>query len=109
MPGYVAEEAADTNTAHSTLTVRDHAGDSRVPIASDRWAFGRCPTGQASLVPTTTDLCLFDGFEANRIYELIYPAKNPKVMGLAHAVTRDIGSFLGTRPTTIPATPTRWH
>ena len=28
VPGYVAEEAADTNTAHSTLTVRDHAGDS---------------------------------------------------------------------------------
>jgi hypothetical protein len=92
--GWRAYEAADTNTAHSTLTVRDHPDAPRVPIPSDRWAFGRCPTGQASLVPTTTDICLFDGFGARRIYELIYPAKNPIVMGLAYAVTRDVGSFL---------------
>ena len=91
---YRPEQAADTNTAHSTLTVRNHSDDPRVPIPSNRWAFGRCPTGEGSLVPTTTDLCLFDGFEARRIYELIYPAKDPPVMGLAYAVTRDIGSFL---------------
>jgi hypothetical protein len=87
-------EPADTNTAHATLTVRDREDAPKVTIASDRWAFGNCPTGQASLVPTTTDLCLFDGFAASKIYELIYSAKNPTVMGLAYAVTRDVGSFL---------------
>jgi hypothetical protein len=92
--GWRPYEAADTNTAHSTLTVRDRADAPKVTIASNRWAFGNCPTGAASLVPTTTDLCLFDGFAAFKIYELIYPAKNPIVMGLAYAVTRDIGSFL---------------
>jgi hypothetical protein len=92
--GWRPYEAADTDTIHSTLTVRDHAGDPRVPILFDRWAFGQCPTGLNSLVPTTTDICLFDGFQARRIYELIYPAKNPIVMGLGYAVTRDIGSFL---------------
>jgi hypothetical protein len=92
--GWRPYEAADTDTAHSTLTVRDRADAPKVPIPSDRWAFGRCPTGAGSLVPTTTDLCLFDGFAAQRIYELIYPAKNPIVMGLGYAVTRDIGSFL---------------
>jgi hypothetical protein len=92
--GWRPYEAADTNTAHSTLTVRDRADAPKVAIKSNRWAFGRCTTGPASLVPTTTDLCLFDGFAAFKIYELIYPAKNPTVMGLAFAVTRDIGSFL---------------
>jgi hypothetical protein len=87
-------EAADTDTSNSTLTVRDHPNDPRIPIPSDQWAFGSCPTGEASLEPTTTDICLFDGFEPRRIYELIYPAKDPIVMGLAYAVTRDIGSFL---------------
>ncbi|HZA50968.1 MAG TPA: alpha/beta hydrolase domain-containing protein [Myxococcaceae bacterium] len=87
-------EAADTDTTHSTLTVRDRQDAPTTRIASDRWAFGVCPTGQASLVLTTTDLCLFDGFQANKMYELIYPAKDPIVMGLAHAVTRDVGSFL---------------
>jgi hypothetical protein len=86
--------AADTNTAHSSLTVRDSLDGAKVPIASNRWAFGRCPSGAASLVPSTTDICLFDGFRADRLYELIYPARDPKVMGLAYAVTRDVGSFL---------------
>jgi len=92
--GWRPYEAADTNTSHSTLTVRDRSDAPKVTIPSNRWAFGRCPAGAGSLVPTTTDLCLFDGFTPFKIYELIYTAKNPIVMGLAHAVTRDIGSFL---------------
>ena len=87
-------EAADTETALSTLTVRDGVGGARRPIAPDRWGFGRCETGRLSLEPTTTDLCLFDGFDPDRIYELTYPAKGPWVMGLGYAVTRDLASFL---------------
>jgi hypothetical protein len=89
-----AYESADLDSAHSTLTARDAVGGSRAPVAANRWAFGRCPKGQASLVPTPTDICLFDGFARDRIYELIYPAKNPLVMGLGYVVTRDIASFL---------------
>jgi hypothetical protein len=87
-------EAADTNSAHAALTVRDRQDEARVAIPPSRWAFGRCPQGRASLVPTRTDVCLFDGFAANKIYELIYAARNPTVMGLAYAVPRDIASFL---------------
>ncbi len=93
-PAFRSYETADMNTAHSTLTVRDEVNGVKVPIASSRWAFGSCPGGQATLVPNTTNVCVFDGFRADKIYELIYPAKNPMVMGLAYAVTRDIGSFL---------------
>src|SRR5262245_8191838 len=87
---------ADTNTAHSTLTVRDQVSDqgAMTAIAPDRWAFGACPTGKDSLVPDPTQICLFDGFQAGKPQMLIYPAKNPIVMGLGYAVTRDIGSFL---------------
>ena len=35
-----------------------------------------------------------DGFDAGAIYEFIYTAKDPKVMGLGFAATRDIVSFL---------------
>jgi Alpha/beta hydrolase domain len=93
-PAFSSYETADTDPAHSTLTVRDTVDGPKVPIPSDRWAFGTCPTGEGSLVPTTTDICLFDGFRADRLYELIYPAKDPMVMGLAYVVTRDIASFL---------------
>src|SRR5579871_2967154 len=80
-PGFLSYETADTNTAHATFTVASSEYGPKTPIPSTRWAFGNCPTGQASLVPTTTDLCYFDGFDSTKIYELIYTAKNPMVMG----------------------------
>src|SRR3954471_24472301 len=87
-------ETADSNPAHSRLTVRDDVDTPKTSIPPERWAFGKCPTGQASLVPSTFDICSFDGFRNDKIYELIYPARNPIVMGLGHATTRDVGSFL---------------
>ncbi|HEV8316443.1 MAG TPA: alpha/beta hydrolase domain-containing protein [Vicinamibacterales bacterium] len=97
-PAFRAYEAADRDTAHSTLVVRDGVTGDRTPIRPDRWAFGRCPTGRESLVSTAFDICVFDGMRADKLYELIYPAKDPIVMGLGHAVTRDIGSFLRYEP-----------
>jgi hypothetical protein len=87
-------ETADVDTRNSTLTVRDAVRGTKKPIAADRWAFGRCPTGQASLVASTSDICLFDGFQAGYLYELTYKATGPWVMGLGYAVTRDLASFL---------------
>ena len=91
---FVSYETADTDTSHSTLTVRDAIDGERRPVRADGWAFGTCPSGEASLAPSTTDICLFDGFDPDKVYELIYPAKNPWVMGLGYAVTRDVASFL---------------
>ncbi|MCY3845898.1 MAG: alpha/beta hydrolase domain-containing protein, partial [Acidobacteria bacterium] len=91
---FVSYATADTETAHSTLTVRDAIDGTRRPIAADRWAFGTCPSGEASLEASATDICLFDGFDRDKTYELIYPAKDPWVMGLGYAVTRDVASFL---------------
>jgi hypothetical protein len=91
---YRPYEAADLNTSHATFTVRDSVSAARTAIAPDRWAFGRCPTGRDSLQPSGFDICYFDRFDAGRIYELIYAAKNPIVMGLGHAATRDVASFL---------------
>jgi hypothetical protein len=93
-PAFRSYEAADTTPAHSTLTVLDAVDGRRTPILSDRWAFGRCPDGRASLIPSTFDICYFDGFRMDKVYELIYPAKNPIVMGLGFATTRDVASFL---------------
>jgi hypothetical protein len=92
--GFVPYPTADTDTSHSTLTVRDSADGAKMPISPDKWAFGSCPDGKASLTPNATHICLFDGFRPERIYELIYPARDPWVMGLGYAVTRDVASFL---------------
>jgi hypothetical protein len=86
--------AADTDPAHATFTVRASVDGPKTAIPPDHWAFGKCPTGRGSLEASDTDLCYFDGFVNNKIYELIYRAKNPIVMGLGFAATRDVGSFL---------------
>jgi hypothetical protein len=91
---YRAYKTADTDTPHSTLLVRERAGGPAVPLSADKWAFGTCPTGKNSLKATVTDVCLFDGFSPDRLYELTYPARDPVVMGLAYAVTRDVASFV---------------
>src|SRR5438445_2979180 len=95
-PSFKSYPTADMNTAHSSLTARDTVSDTgpMTPIPADQWAFGTCPTGQASLVANNSNICLFGGFKPDKLYQLIYPAKNPIVMGLGYAVTRDIGSFL---------------
>jgi Alpha/beta hydrolase domain len=92
--GFLSYEAADTNTAHATFTVSASEGGPQTLIPPNHWAFGTCPTGQASLVPDTVDLCYFDGSDNTKIYTLIYQAKNPIVMGLGFATTRDVASFL---------------
>ena len=102
---FVSYATADTETAHSTLTVRDAIDGTRRPIAADRWAFGTCPSGEASLEASATDICLFDGFDRDKTYELIYPAKDPWVMGLGYAVTRDVASFLRYRTADDAGTP----
>lgn len=93
-PLWRAYETSDTDTSASTLLMRERAGGKPVAIAPDRWAFGTCTDDPTSMKPSTTDITLFDGFSPDRLYELIYPAKNPIVMGLAYAVTRDLASFL---------------
>ncbi len=70
-PNFRAYETADLDTAHATLTVRTGAGGAKTTMSSDQWAFGRCPTGKASLEPSRSDICLFDGFKLDSVYELI--------------------------------------
>jgi len=91
---FVSYEAADVDTRNSVLTQRNEIEGLGSPVPSDEWAFGSCPTGELSLEHTTTDICLFDGFHHDKIYELTYPAQDPWVMGLGYAVTRDLASFL---------------
>ena len=87
-------EPMSTDTRKASLTVRNAVSAAKIPVPPDRWAFGLCATGPASLIPSPSDLCVFDGFRADRIYELTYTAKNPIVLGLGYAITRDLASFL---------------
>jgi hypothetical protein len=76
-------EALDPSTNRdATLTVRDEQRAPRVEVPRDRWRF-----------VDATHLRLEGGFEPGRIYELIYTAKDPRVVGLGLLAIRDAISY----------------
>ncbi|HEY6368015.1 MAG TPA: alpha/beta hydrolase domain-containing protein [Candidatus Binatia bacterium] len=90
--------AATPNKSLTTLTVRKKGYGRRIPIAESQWEFAACeengPAGKETIRRSAQDLYLRAGFKPGHIYELIYPAKNPLVLGLGFAVVRDLVSFL---------------
>jgi hypothetical protein len=82
------------NNSGAVLTQRVHQDDPRQLIPNSQWAFADCTTTPFPGTPRTTQICLNSGFDTNHIYELIYTAKNPTVLGLGFAAMRDLASFL---------------
>jgi len=64
-----------------------------VEIPSSDWAFANCTTTPFPGVPSETMICLRNGFNPNLIYELVYTAKDPLVLGVGMAAMRDVNSF----------------
>ena len=77
--------AADLDPAHAGISVRQREADERATPAGLEFKFES---------PTKISIKRPEGFDAGAIYEFIYTAKDPKVMGLGFAATRDIVSFL---------------
>ncbi len=75
-----------------TLTMRARAEVPRQEVPADRWRFADCDG--AAPVPSETRLCLDGGFQPGVMYELIYRAKDPTVLGLGYAAMRDLPAFL---------------
>jgi Alpha/beta hydrolase domain len=89
-PGYAS---VTTNNTGLTLTQRVHQDDPKVPIPNSQWAFADCTSAPFPGVPNPQKVCLQNGFDTNHIYELIYTAKDPIVMGLGLAALRDVSAF----------------
>jgi len=85
-------EVADPDDPGIRLTVRARRNDPREVIPRDRWQFAREVDGKP--VPSRAHVFMASGFEAGKIYEIVYPAENPVVVGLGLAAVRDFVSFL---------------
>lgn len=90
--GHRAYPVADPSDPRTQLTVRDTPEGPRRVIPRSAWQFARDEKGQ----PVADDGHVYvpAGMEAGRIYELVYAARDPRVMGLSHAAVRDLVSFL---------------
>ena len=92
-------ETATLDNSTATLTRRIHWNDPKELVPRSQWAFADCSaTNQFPGTPSTTRVCLQGGFDTNHIYELVYTGKDPKVMGIGFAATRDLVAFLRRNP-----------
>lgn len=90
------------DASSATFTRRRYPDSQREVIEPGAWQFARVEygdglndqSGKIGIVPSTTHIFLRDGFEPGWIYELIYTAQNPLVLGLGYVALRDLVSYL---------------
>ena len=89
---------ASTDTTKAKLISIEHESNVGVrtgvkEIASSDWAFANCAVNDFPGTESLTQICLRNGFDPNLIYELVYTAKDPLVLGVGMAAMRDVNSF----------------
>jgi hypothetical protein len=90
---------ATLDTTQATLVSRVHETMEGVvtgetSIASTDWAWGKCDaTHPFPGTPDPTQICLRNGFDLTLLYQVVFTAKDPYVLGVGFAAWRDVGSF----------------
>lgn len=87
-------EPLSLDPKQARLFVQTRPGGQLKRISPKLWAFADCTQSAFPGKPDPAKLCLSKGFDPSLSYTLVYTAKNPKVMGLGLAATRDLVSFL---------------
>lgn len=90
---------ADPNDAANVLTVRETPTGERRVIPKTDWSFAHNVSG--AITPSDRYIYLKSGFEPGKIYELVYVAKDPVVVGLGLAGVRDLVSYFKHDPATV--------
>lgn len=97
--GHVPYPVADPADPANVLTVRDTPLGPRAVVPRGRWRFVAAAdtAGGGGAAPEAGELryvYLEGGFRPGKIYELVYRAKDPVVVGAGLAAVRDVASYL---------------
>ncbi|MEJ5990322.1 alpha/beta hydrolase domain-containing protein [Ramlibacter sp. PS3R-8] len=66
-------------------------------IPSTEWAWAKCDAANPFPgTPDPTQVCLKNGFDAARLYQVVYRSAEPYVLGIGFAAWRDVGMFFKT-------------
>jgi hypothetical protein len=82
------------DTSKATLTRRTSAGAAPQTVPPSDWAFADCSATAFPGMPDPAKLCVKDSFDPASEYVLVYTAKDPLVLAIGFAATRDLNSFL---------------
>jgi hypothetical protein len=91
LPASLDQQTATLTMAAGETRTGVKSGAMTIPRAA--WAFADCRTTPFPGTPDPTRLCVKGGFDPTKLYELVYTAKDPLVLGIGLAATRDIVSF----------------
>jgi hypothetical protein len=89
---HLAYSVVDAGAANNVMTVRDSVDGPRRVVPRDQWKFSRLEDGR--VVEDATRVYMAAGFEPGKIYEVVYTAQDPPVVGLGPAAIRDVISML---------------
>jgi hypothetical protein len=81
---HIPYQPASLEDPNATLTVRERCNSARSTITRGEWRFS----------PDGTKIVMEAGFVPGKIYEAVYTAQNPVVVGLGPAAIRDFISYL---------------
>ncbi len=95
----VPYKPASLDTSKATLTT--HASESldgkigkTSTIPSSDWAWAKCDASHPFPgTPDPTQICVKGGFNPALLYQIVFTAKDPYVLGIGLAAFRDVGSF----------------
>ena len=97
----ISYPTASMDTTTARLTRRRYTDSEREVIPAETWQFARVDAGEGrdgqggevSVIASDQHIHLAGGFEPGWLYELIYTARDPRVLGLGHVAVRDLVSF----------------
>src|SRR5262245_36289006 len=89
-------------TAATLATHASETADGRVvgeaTVPSTDWAWARCSASQPFPgVPDSTQICVKNGFNPKLLYQVVFTARDPFVLGIGFAAFRDVATFFQTQ------------
>ena len=92
--GLTYQRPLTLDTSKASLTRRTSPGATGVRIPATDWAFADCSKSPFPGTPEPLKICVKGGFDPESEYTLVFTAKDPLVLGIGYAATRDLTSFL---------------
>ena len=75
-------------------------------IDSADWAWAKCDANNPFPgTPEATQICLKNGFDASKLYQVVFPSDDAYALGVGFAAWRDVGTFFKTAKTDDAGTP----
>jgi alpha/beta hydrolase family protein len=99
------DTGAATLTTHASETIEGVIGETKTIPGGD-WAWAKCSASNPFPgTPDPTQICLRNGFDASLLYQVVFTAQDPYVLGIGFAAFRDVASFFRTADRDETGTP----